>query len=201
MYVYAGGGPVFRAQAVNGSEVCSMRQTPVASCAFDVPRGNTISLLAVEGDPSVDGTSRPPQAADTLPASQAIEFAGWSPSCPQQPERGACIFVADSDLEISAEYKYMMQVVVFQIGAAGVGYGASVPYPMLKVPADRDNILNLVRCQGACEPIPVGASPWHRLTITLPKYGTLSLWGVDGTNTAFQRWEGPSCGPIPVCAF
>ena len=161
---------------------CVLSETPVTVCEEEVPRGQVITLLAAESDPAIIANFGPIEDADTVHSGQYVEFDEFT-GCEDEPEMGSCVVDSSGDVEVDAVFHYMTEIVVQQIGAARFDYLAFHPSPMLKVPAESDNILNSVGCNGVASEPPlhcdsvrmVGGEPYRRIRAYVPRSTTFEL--------------------------
>src|SRR5690606_12216884 len=117
--------------------------------------------------------------------------------------RGTCVVDRSGDIQIDAEFQYLTPVVVYQIGAARFDYLAFHPIPMLKVPAQAENLLNAAGCRRMAQTPPVhgdtvhlvGAEPRRRFVAFVPRLTTFEFFPGDGFQTSFVDWMDP-CGTV-----
>ncbi|HEX9563319.1 MAG TPA: hypothetical protein VF981_05080 [Gemmatimonadaceae bacterium] len=200
IYLFSDLQPVPRHAAFpDGSPFCSLDATPIKSCTFAVPRGRTVTLMATEGDPAVFVRLAPASSQDTVRDGHFVEFTGWT-DCPDAADRGMCVLRPTSAMSVEANYQLMQQVTVYQTGAARMDWITFAPAPMLKVPAESDNILDLAGCRrvftppaAPCDSVRlIGQEPFHRFTALVPRQTIVGMFPVPGAQTAFVRWDG-SC--------
>lgn len=181
---------------------CVLSETPVTVCEEEVPRGQVITLLAAESDPAILANFGPIEDADTAHSGQYVEFDAFE-GCEDEPDVGSCVVDSSGDVEVTAIFQYMTELVVQQIGAARFDYLAFHPSPMLKVPPESNNILNSVGCDGVASEPPrhcdsvrvVGGEPYRRIRAYVPRSTTFELRPGDGAETSFIEWDYP-CGVV-----
>lgn len=201
VWIFGGDGAVSRAYVTPSHGIrCDFSQTPVTVCQKEVPRGTLVTLMAAEGEPAILVNFGPPEDADTAHSSRYVEFVRWS-GCEEEPERGSCVVDASGDLEVGAEFQYMTQIVVHQIGAARFDYIVYNPLPMLRIPPESNNIINSAGCRGVSQSPPVhcdsvhvvGSDPQRRMRAYVPRATTFELRPGNGTETSFIEWDYPNC--------
>lgn len=206
VYVFADSEAVPRGIAFpQDAEVCALDTTPLTTCTFDVPRYGTITLIAAEPDPAVSVRFAAMSAQDTLRDGRYVEFTGWT-ECPDRTERGLCAIEPSGDFTIEANFQLLQQVTIYQTGAARMDYITFAAGPTLRVPAQSDNILDLVGCRrlfnppaAPCDSVRVvGDEPWHRFTAWVSRQTIVGMFPFGGVETEFVRWDGPC---IPSGAF
>jgi hypothetical protein len=186
--------------AVKGGSLCSLEHTPDFSCEYTIPKGRSVTLIAAEGSGDVDGDLRSPGAADTAHSASFVQFVGYTSNCVSTGESGACAFVANDDITtVRAEFRYMTQVTVYQVGAAALDFYISAATPPLRLPGDGVINIDGVGCwfitqspPGHCDNVhAIGADPVHRFTVRLPRNSVMLVLPGDGAQSFFRRWDGP----------
>ena len=197
---YAGRDTLQRGQILaKGGSLCSLDHTPDVTCEYTIPKGRAVTLIAAEGSGDVDGELRAPATTDTVHSARYLEFVGFSPNCTIFIERGTCVFTANTDVTVDADFRYMAQVVVYQVGAAALDFYVDVPTPTLKLPGDGGNNINGLGCVNitndpaiGCDHVhAIGGEPVHRFTVWLPHNGIVVVHPFDGAQTFFLGWDGP----------
>jgi hypothetical protein len=198
IYVYSELQPVARHEAYpQGIPSCPLDQTPVTTCTVAVPRGETVTVMVAESDPAVFVRFEPASPQDTVRDGRYVEFTGWS-DCPDAPDRGLCVLRPGGDLTLEGNFQLMQQVTIYQTGVARMDWITFAAAPMLKVPAENDNILDLSGCRRVFNPPAapcdslrvVGDVPMHRFTAYVPRQTIVGMFPVDGPETQFVRWDG-----------
>lgn len=197
---YAGKDTLSRSLiALKGGSLCALDHTPDVTCEYPIPKGRSVTLIAAEGPGDVDGDLRAPDPADTAHSTTFVQFVGYSPNCVSTGESGACAFVANDDVTVRAEFRYMTQVVVYQIGAAALDFYLAAATPPLRLPGDGVIDIDGVGCSLIAESLPrhcdsvrmIGGDPVHRFTIRLPRNSMALVVPGDGAQTFFRGWDGP----------
>ena len=196
VYVFTDSAPVNRAFAVpDMGQPCVLATTPVTTCTMTVPRGAPVTLIAHESDPAVFVKLAPESEQDTVRDGRYVEFTGWS-ECPDPLERGVCVLRPTNDLTVTASFQLLQQVTFYQTGVASMDYRMFSAGPTLKVPAQNDNILDLVGCTSfpsdGCDPVRrIGGSPQHRFTAFVSRQTIVAMYSEPGAATEIVGWDGP----------
>lgn len=200
VYVFTDSQPVYRAAAFPElGEACSLTTTPVTTCTFMVPRRGPVTLFAHEPEPAVVVRYSPASSADTVRDGRYVEFTGWN-ECPERTERGACVVRPSNDLTITAQFQRLQQITFYQTGAARMDYLMFSTGPTLRVPAQNDNILDLVGCRrGDAWPISftcdslrlLADAPYHRITGYVGRQTIVGIFSKPGAATEIVDWDGP----------
>ena len=199
VYVFIDSSEVSRGVAFpEDGEPCVLATTPVTTCTFTVPFGSFVSLIATEPDPAVFVRFAPESPQDTVRDGRFVEFTNWT-ECPERAERGLCVVRVTGNTTVEGNFQLQQQIIVYQVGAARVDYLAFAPAPMLKLPAENDNILDYAGCQrllsssdNFCDSVRVvGASRHHRITAYVPRKTTFGMFTKAGPETEVQGWDGP----------
>lgn len=179
------------------AEPCLLDKTPVTTCTFAVRRFAHVSLIVSEPDPAVFVRFEPGSDQDTVRDGRFVEFTGWT-ECPDQAERGHCLVRPRAAITIEGNFQLLQQVTVYQTGVARLDYRMFSAAPTLKVPAQNDNILDLVGCvrqvlppTPACDSIRLVAdAPFHRFTAYVSRQTIVGMFTHPGADTELVGWDG-----------
>jgi hypothetical protein len=198
VYAYTGTQGIRRVAATpQAGSACTMSQTPETTCTVEILPGEVVTLIAVEPDPAVFVRLEPRSTQDTVPDPRYVEFREWT-GCPSATEAGVCVIEPGDNTTIDATFQLMQQVTVYQTGAARMDWIVNTTGPMLKVPAESDNLLDLAGCRRVLNPPAapcdsvrlIGDEPWHRFTAYVPGGSVVGMFPVDGAGTQFLGWDG-----------
>jgi len=198
VYVFTATQAVRRVLATPpGAASCTLSQTPSTTCTVEIMPGEVVTLIAAEPDPAVFVRLEPQSPQDTVPDPRFVEFRGWT-GCPDASEAGVCVIEPGQNSTIDATFQLMTQVTVYQTGAARMDWIVNTTGPMLKVPAESDNLLDHAGCRrvlappaAPCDSVRlIGGEPWHRFTAYVPRGAVVGMFPVDGAQTQFLGWDG-----------
>jgi hypothetical protein len=196
VFVFTDSQPVSRGFAIpQFGEPCVFSTTPVTVCTLTVQRRETVTLMAHEPDPAVFVRLAPASPDDTLRNARYVEFTGWS-DCPDAAERGVCVLRATHNATITANFQLLQQVTFYQTGVAHMDYRLFSAAPTLKVPAQNDNLIDLVGCRqlpyGTCDALRMlRDTPHHRITAYVPRRTIVAMFSQPGRETEIVGWDGP----------
>jgi hypothetical protein len=196
VFVFTDSQPVRRGFAIpQRGERCVFSPTPVTVCTLTVPRRRPVTLMAYEPDPAVVVRLAPASPDDTLRDGRYVEFTEWN-DCPDAAERGVCVVRPSSNVTITATFQLLQQVTFNQTGVARMDYRLFSAAPTLKVPAQNDNIIDLVGCRQLpftqCDSLRmIGDTPHHRITAYVPRKTIVAMFSQPGMATEIVGWDGP----------
>lgn len=205
VYVFTDSQPVNRAFAFPElGQVCNLTTTPVTTCTFSVPRRGPVTLIAHEPEPAVFVRLAPASSQDTVRDGRYVEFTGWT-ECPDRIERGICVIRPSNNATFTATFQRLQQITFYQTGVARMDFLTFSTGPTLRVPAQNDNILDVIGCRRgefwpiafACDSLRVlGAEPYHRITAYVGRATIVGIFSKPGETSEIVGWDGPCIASI-----
>ena len=190
VYLRAGNSAITRADMTAQDGYCSYAGPGSWSCPFNIPRGQTVTLVANDQQSQISFGTHTVLQRNLDPRGIRSQFAGFSGPC-NTTERGVCVFTASSDLTITAQYTALTWTRVNLVGLNNWRITIDAP-PVLSLwgnqrPPDQHEVWpNGVNPIAACA---TDTDPVHCYSILTPATGTIQMEAL------------PPVGPLPQGAI
>ncbi len=170
----------------NVDPVCSAAGPGNKSCTINVPRGQTVTLVANDSGAEVQFGSIAFNQRNADPRGPRSEFDGFGAPCTVTPSRGVCVLTANADQTVEVNYVALKWTRINFIGVVNWRFTALAP-PTLGLNNNTDNQVVIVT------PATPSVAECATSTVGVPCYDFIS------SRRASFRFESlPPIGPTPL---